>query len=63
MLFYEHLPYRLLSLIVAGIVIYAHRANIKRLKEGTESRFSWKNRGSRADRAQDSSRKDDNGSY
>jgi len=45
-LFYPQLPYILLSLIVAVILIYLHRANIKRLKEGTEPRFSWKNRGS-----------------
>ena len=55
-LFYPHLPYILLSLVVAIIVTYAHRANIKRLREGSEARFSWRGRGS--GRSEDSRRDD-----
>ena len=31
-----------LSLIVSFVVIYSHRSNIKRLKEGTEKKISVK---------------------
>ena len=43
--FYPQVPYLLLAMSATFIVFYLHRANIKRLREGTEPRFSWKNRG------------------
>lgn len=40
--FAENLPYRLFSLVVAVFVVVRHRENIKRLLQGTESRFGTK---------------------
>ncbi len=34
--------YMLLSIPMAGMIIWCHRSNIQRLKEGTESKFSFK---------------------
>jgi len=44
---YESLPLSLFALVIGIIVPIFHRANIKRLREGTEPRFSWKERGQR----------------
>ena len=33
--------YLLLCLLLAGLIIYCHRGNIKRLLTGTESKFKW----------------------
>ncbi len=38
-------PFIVFSLVVAVLLIYTHRKNIKRLKEGTESKiYIWKPR-------------------
>ena len=34
-------PYLILCAILAGLIIYCHRENIKRLFKGTESKFKW----------------------
>ncbi len=35
-------PYAVFALLIAALVIYKHRENIKRLREGKESKFSFK---------------------
>lgn len=38
-------PFIVFSFVVAGLLIYTHRKNIKRLREGTESKiYIWKSR-------------------
>lgn len=37
-----HPLYFILTALTSGIVIFMHRANIKRLLSGTESKFTWK---------------------
>jgi len=44
-LIYQSLPLSLFALVIGIIVPLFHRANIKRLREGTEPHFSWKERG------------------
>lgn len=38
------LLYSILSLIMASVVVYMHKTNIERLKNGTENRFSFKSK-------------------
>ena len=45
---YHSWPLTLFAVVIAVIVPFFHRANIKRLREGTEPRFSWRDRGKRA---------------
>ncbi|MBR2041466.1 MAG: glycerol-3-phosphate 1-O-acyltransferase PlsY [Oscillospiraceae bacterium] len=40
--FFEVIPYTLISLAMAGIIFYAHRENIARLRNGTEPSFGRK---------------------
>ncbi|MBR3953626.1 MAG: glycerol-3-phosphate 1-O-acyltransferase PlsY [Oscillospiraceae bacterium] len=40
--FFEVVPYTLISLVMAGIIFYAHRENIARLRNGTEPSFGRK---------------------
>jgi acyl phosphate:glycerol-3-phosphate acyltransferase len=35
-------PVFIASLIAGGFIVYRHKANIERLRAGTENRFSWK---------------------
>ena len=44
-IFYTNLPFVAFALMIAVIVPILHRGNIKRLREGTEPRFAWRNRG------------------
>jgi len=44
-LVYQSMPLTLFALVIGIIVPLFHRANIKRLREGTEPRFSWRDRG------------------
>ncbi|MCL2525586.1 MAG: glycerol-3-phosphate 1-O-acyltransferase PlsY [Coriobacteriia bacterium] len=46
-LVYNNWPLTLFAAVIAVIVPIFHRANIKRLREGSEPRFSWKDRGKR----------------
>ncbi|MCL2403178.1 MAG: glycerol-3-phosphate 1-O-acyltransferase PlsY [Coriobacteriia bacterium] len=47
-LIYQSLPFTLFALVIGIIVPVLHHANIKRLREGTEPRFSWSDRGKRS---------------
>jgi len=47
-LIYQSWPLTLFALMIGVIVPILHRANIKRLCEGTEPRFSWRDRGKRS---------------
>ena len=38
----DNLPAKVISIIIALLVIFNHRTNIKRLKEGTENKLSFK---------------------
>ena len=40
--FFEVIPYTMISLAMAGIIFYAHRENIARLRSGTEPSFGRK---------------------
>jgi len=44
-IFYPNVPFILFAAVIAVIVPIFHRANIKRLRAGTEPRFAWRNRG------------------
>ena len=44
-LVYQSFPLTLFAIVIAVIVPVFHRANISRLRAGTEPRFSWKDRG------------------
>jgi len=52
-LIYQSWPLSLFALVIGIIVPVFHRANIQRLRAGTEPRFSWKDRGKRAATNQD----------
>ena len=34
-------PYVILAVLLCGLVLFRHRANIQRLRAGTENRVSW----------------------
>jgi glycerol-3-phosphate acyltransferase PlsY len=38
------MPVFVASLIAGGFIVYRHKANIQRLRAGTENRFQWKKR-------------------
>ena len=42
--FGEVVPYTVMSLLMALLVFYAHRDNVKRLRSGTEPSFGRKNK-------------------
>ncbi len=43
-MFREVIPYTVLALIMAGVIFYAHRENIMRLRNGTEPSFGRKHK-------------------
>ena len=42
--FLAYIPYTVLALIMAGVIFYAHRENIMRLRNGTEPSFGRKHK-------------------
>ncbi len=38
---YDHPLYIVLAILIAALVIWSHRANVKRLLSGTENKFKW----------------------
>ncbi|MCL2680817.1 MAG: glycerol-3-phosphate 1-O-acyltransferase PlsY, partial [Coriobacteriia bacterium] len=44
-IFYPNVPFVSFALLIAVVVPLLHRGNIQRLRQGTERRFAWKNRG------------------
>jgi glycerol-3-phosphate acyltransferase PlsY len=40
----ENLTLRIITIILGGLAIYKHRANIQRLRDGTESRIQFTKR-------------------
>jgi glycerol-3-phosphate acyltransferase PlsY len=42
MILHPPAPVFIASLIAGGFIVYRHKANIERLRAGTENRFSWK---------------------
>lgn len=39
----------LMALLIGALIVYMHKPNIKRLREGTENKFSWKKSGGSPD--------------
>ncbi len=48
----------IISLVIAGLVIFMHRSNISRVRAGTESKFRFKKTVKRTDESEDSSSND-----
>jgi len=41
---YQEIIYIILGILIAILIVVKHRSNIERLKNGTESKFSLKNK-------------------